>query len=141
MEKSHGTQYDLYWHGQPGQSGVPKVPGLFTHIRDLDNKRNQIVHWHLVREVSAAHSEEVLKRPAFWYEKGSAEKITKDDLISFVAKANFIVKSINKFYLIIYAAPRIPALPESDRTPWLNIFQQPVPYPPPETHPLFSRST
>lgn len=51
LEKAHHSKFDIFWHGQPGQSGVPKIPGLFTHIRQLDEKRNQIIHWHVVRDI------------------------------------------------------------------------------------------
>jgi hypothetical protein len=137
LEKTHGAQFDIYWHGQPGQPGIPRMPGLFKHINDLDTERHYIVHWHLVREINNGESQEVLRRPAFfWLEPGSTEKITSETLISFIAKANFIIRSINMFHITIDLVPRHPAIPEAERPPWLRIFQQPVPYPPSDTHPL-----
>jgi hypothetical protein len=41
-----GTQFDSYWHGQK------HVGGLFTLIRQLDQTRNELVHWRVRRTFS-----------------------------------------------------------------------------------------
>jgi hypothetical protein len=46
LKKTHDTKYDTYWHGQAGASVQRRIPGLFALIQQLDNRRNEIVHWH-----------------------------------------------------------------------------------------------
>jgi hypothetical protein len=135
IKKVHSTKFDAYWNGQPGQSGIPRVPGLFTHIRNLDERRNQIVHWHVVNEIALDSDPpshiEVLAPPNFWSEANRKSRITVDGINEFIAKAVFVDRGISMFYVMTSGQLPIPA---EQAEPWLRIFQQPVPYPPPDTH-------
>jgi hypothetical protein len=44
LEKRHGTTYEAYWNGIPN---TQNRRGMFTTIRQLDQSRNEIVHWHI----------------------------------------------------------------------------------------------
>jgi hypothetical protein len=46
LKKEHGSQYDIFWHGQQGGEGLKKQTGLFSLISQIDNQRNQIIHWN-----------------------------------------------------------------------------------------------
>jgi hypothetical protein len=50
LEKEFGDKYDIYWQGQGGVSGQKREPGLFTLINNLDDCRNEIVHWHTAQK-------------------------------------------------------------------------------------------
>lgn len=131
LAKQHGSKYNPYWYGD-------QKNGLINLIRQLDGKRNEIVHWHTQQNIHFAEdsysTSELLVPPNVW--AGSSASISTDDLLEYIAKADFVQRSINMFNLItINLAPQIPV---DVRDTWLQIFAQPVTYPPGNTHPLSS---
>ncbi|MEX0853393.1 MAG: hypothetical protein WD036_08965 [Bauldia sp.] len=137
LEHIHGDKYDTYWHGQPGGGGVARVPGLLSLINSLDTRRNEIVHWHPTESVSLGpdgstkHWEDL--RPAFFWARGNATPIATDDFDEFTAKAQFVEKSLQMLWRIMRSPQKVS---EVELQSWTQIFQQPVPYPPPSAHPL-----
>jgi hypothetical protein len=132
LKKTHGNKYKVYWNGCE-----PKAQdGLFPLIRQLDHRRNELVHWHIAMEIRAgdgsAISREALEPPNFWNIADNRPKITVKDLENFVQKADFVTRSVAMFYALTSGD-----LPGVVPGPWPEIFEQPILYPPPETHPLF----
>jgi hypothetical protein len=106
---------------------------LFTLIRQLDDERNRIVHWHPVQKIDSAKSSFELMPPNFWHRVPDAASITVDMLTEFKSKANFVYRSVNMFYL--FTTPEFP-VPDEARNTWRDIFARPAVYPPSNAHPL-----
>jgi hypothetical protein len=83
LEVVHKNQYDAYWYGEPGSPGKPKTGGLFTPIRQLDDERNRIAHWHPVQKIDSGKSSFELMPPNFWHRAPAAASITVDTLAEF----------------------------------------------------------
>lgn len=135
LESRHGNLYDAYWHGMRKTSSTPKTPGLFGLIRQLDERRNQIVHWTVVKNITVGddgvtkHTQTLSPYSSIWV--GGYKEISQTDLIEFSRKTDFVARSINMF-LLMTDPSRYPTIPE----PWREIFLKPTPYPPSDTHPL-----
>jgi hypothetical protein len=138
LNKKYRSKFDLYWHGQPGTNDEKRLPGLFTFIQHLDDRRNEIVHWHTVFEYGRDEStgrpanREELRPHLYWSKDIKGAWITKERLREFSAKAEFVGDSIWMFYRVM-AKDNVN---EADIPTWLQIFQQPPLYPPLDTHPL-----
>ena len=44
LQKRYGKAFDDYWNGTPN---THNRKGMFAIIRQLDQRRNEIVHWHM----------------------------------------------------------------------------------------------
>jgi hypothetical protein len=141
LEREHGEKYDVYWHGEPGDGKTKqKTRGLISLIASLDERRNDIVHWHVIRSYGITPSglqknPEELRSVGSWYKlPGQTQKITTESLTEFTAKCEFVSTSIHRFakFTTTEAIPLDPV----ERDTWLQIFQQPVSYPPSDNHPL-----
>ena len=137
LKKAHGSQFDVYWYGAPHNNN-----GLFTLIRQLNARRNEIVHWHVAMEISSgegdqATTRETLTPPDFWNRSENTPSLIAEQLVEFCTKADFVYRSLNMFF----AMTAIKELSDEQRQPWLDIFPQPVVYPPPDTHPLSPKQT
>jgi hypothetical protein len=142
LEQKHGTKYDTYWHGQPGSGGQRRIPGLFALIRQLDSRRNEIVHWHPRQTSSTGDESDDLVPAYYWARAPHLEPITKPDLNEFIAKANFVQRSIFYFNQFTSKAPEVFLRAYGrDLETWTRLFQQPVPYPPAGDHPLTTKPT
>lgn len=138
----HGTQYDAYWHGEKVESGQRRTRGLLGLIRSLDDRRNDIVHWHTVRGYDLTPTgmrarPERLEPIISWHNtprEERAQKLTTTNLKEFTAKCEFVARSIHNFrkFTTTEAIP----IDLAERDTWLRIFQQPVSYPPSDSHPL-----
>ncbi|NJM33469.1 MAG: hypothetical protein HC850_00855 [Rhodomicrobium sp.] len=134
LEKRYGTTYQAYWHGIPN---TPHKRGLFTWIKQLDQRRNEIVHWHTVNNIHIegdTHTSTLtLSRPNAWAFRSEIQSITVEDMCEFCAKAAFASRSITMFMLLLNGD--LEKIPDAKQT-WHDICQQPCIYPPPDTHPL-----
>ena len=134
LTRRHEKQYEVYWHGTPGTANKR---GLMTLVRQLDSRRNEIVHWHTGQQISVDDEKAVgkifLRKPNFWTYKSDRSEISAADLQEFHAKAGFVAKAINIFTMNAHNLLRgdSPAKPT-----WREICQQPCIYPPPDNHPL-----
>lgn len=134
IEERFGSTYRNYW------DGIPKTPtkGLFSILKRLDQRRNEIVHWHTVVEMNMTPTGQFdrhhLSPPNFWAWTPEVQEIGPDELREFTAQADFVTRSLNMFDM--FASGLLDKnSPEAART-WREIFQQPCTYPPPDTHPL-----
>lgn len=137
LDKKFGDQFDVYWHGSPGQPGKPKTAGLMALIRSLDEMRNQIVHWTASVNITGPDEHSRLLRedalqPANIWARVELRQLKVPDLIEFAAKAYFVAGSIESFTFY-------PQMSRDARNPWHEIFRQPCTYPPSESHPLARR--
>lgn len=109
---------------------------IISMIKNTDNERNQIIHWHVIKEInigadfsSTAHFR--LQPPNFWKTGPDKPSMHSLELQDFRHRCDFLSRSINRFQLFMLNKLDGPALQT-----WLEIFQQPAVFPPPDTHPL-----
>jgi hypothetical protein len=128
----YGNSFDAFWHGQNHQ------PGMLTLVRQLDSRRNEIVHWHVSDNVhldgETQMRHQTLNPPNFWAQSGAS--ITVADLVEFCRKADFVQRSLTFFWITMHNPSLDNPLPENALLPWRDIFSRPVSYPPQDTHPL-----
>ena len=124
IKKRYTTTYDLFW------TSVAKL------LQNLDTRRNEIIHWQLVQSLSGGDpptSIFTLMPPNFWA-NANRRSISASDLNIFTDKCDFISRLLNIFNLALGGG-----LDAERGKPWFEIFQQPVVYPPPDTHPLYRK--
>jgi len=113
---------------------------LFDQLRPLDIERNEIVHWNAVCKMGLDdHQKEtadVFLMPPAALTKFTKDVPTKDvgEIRAFSEKCHFYTALMNMFAVMNEPNSHIP---EDVRQTWLNIFEQPIAYPPPTGHPLF----
>ena len=121
--KKHSQLHNLYWNS------------LIKFIGELDNRRNAIIHWMIKTDMNidlppaAQITKLSLIPPSWWIGDDDPPEIEEKDLQEFVAKCGFAERSVNVFHWSISGHPHVDAA-------WQDIFQQPLAYPPPYTHPL-----
>jgi hypothetical protein len=128
LESSLGKKFDAYWHGAKHESG------LFALIRQLDQSRNEIVHWRVRRTFSLKDSSletrDELVPPNVWQQNPNTTMISATTLNEFRAKADFVHRSLTMFNIFVRPGNVVP------QPAWQEIFSAPVAYPPADTHPL-----
>jgi hypothetical protein len=135
LNERHGKAYEAYWNGIPN---TPNRNGMFTIIRQLDQSRNEIVHWHMSSKFvpgTIEPSEIGLMKPDVWpisYDPDN-RTISSNDLVEFIWKADFASRSLNMFFLYLQGSL---GAPNPLHATWREIFGQPAFYPPPDTNPL-----
>jgi hypothetical protein len=100
-------------------------------VRNLDGRRNTIVHWHKSIEVSANGVNASLTKPMDWFAPKEPSRITLSDLYEFWIEAQFYSRIIGMFDLYLLGK-----LDPDKHNAWLDIFRHKVVYPPSHTHPL-----
>jgi hypothetical protein len=135
LKKRYGDRYLHFWHGIPN---TPNKRGLFTLIRKLDQRRNEIVHWHTVNHIHLGDDGEQtsyldMAPPNAWAFKTEQPNLGVGELQEFCVMADFVARSIGSFFAFVSGA--IPADAPAAKT-WNDTFQQPCIYPPPKDHPL-----
>lgn len=134
LEETYGTRYNAYWHGTPGSRGNPRVGGLLALIRQIDEKRNQIAHWpNMGYRDEDWHLTYRIVRPTAFYGGKFTNNITTEALAEFINKIRFVYRSTLCFLFMIQGT--LDSTPDLLST-WQKICQQPVTYPPSDTHPL-----
>jgi hypothetical protein len=127
IERKHGDRFNAYWFGTKDR------PALRELIRQIDDRRNQIVHWKPVFNHDIG--EFVLRPPNLWAAKKNSPFLTIDDICEFKAKTDCVRHYAGNFNwrTVRYSEGQI-----SDHArAWLDKFEQPPVYPPPDTgHPL-----
>jgi hypothetical protein len=106
-------------------------------IRQLDDRRNQIVHWTSSIQQGIEQGQPFatagLVRQGF---TGGSE-ISLIEIKEFSEKAFFITQSLRHFATIALGGPEFFFSPIGDEAQtWRNIFQRPASYPPEDAHPL-----
>ena len=128
IDAKHGTQFDQYWHG------IQKQDGLFDLIRQLDQRRNEIVHWKAVGTLPS--HEFSLRPPNLWSGKKNVKSLSIDDVYEFVAKVDCLRHYAGNFNWWTTRRKEGEPLP-AKFVPWRDIFSQPPSFPPSQDHPLF----
>jgi hypothetical protein len=128
FKKKFGAAYNLFRNS------------LLEDLRPINIERNEIVHWGVTNMMSANEASETiatltLKPLTAWMFDPNAPSKTTDDLITFSHKCWFYARLCNMFYVIEKGT--MINFPKSERQTWIDIFQQPIVYPPPEAHPLY----
>lgn len=125
LKKKHGDAYNIFWNS------------LEKQLRTLDGERNNIVHWATSTKISVdTNPQSTIKLelipPNFWDRSESTPAISITDLYDFILQCDFISRLVNIFLWKLSGLYDVSAC--------LDIFQQPVTYPPPDTHPLCLKS-
>ena len=136
LRKEHERTYDLFWHGK--KDGQNDSGGLFKLIRQLDHKRNEIIHWTFMSNINANSSGNVthsthLSPPSSIYQWPFDTKIGREELEEFSDRAVFVAIVASMFNAAVLSSL---AMPKELRESWKQICQQSVIYPPPNNHPL-----
>ncbi|HEY0848753.1 MAG TPA: hypothetical protein VGD96_02495, partial [Bradyrhizobium sp.] len=119
--------FDLFWHGDG------KNPGFLKLIRQLDQTRNQIVHWKAVGLASVVGFG--LVPPNIWRGKKDQGKLITQDIYEFVAKCHCLRLYAGNFN---WRTIRYQDGEDSEKArKWLDIFDRPPAFPPGPDHPLF----
>jgi hypothetical protein len=125
LRNEYGKTYDKFW------------TSLMKLIRQLDQTRNSIVHWHAwapqIDETGKPYDDEL---PAHLSPHGDSEEdaLTAEDLWEFVNKAEFVRLQIMMFYLHHLSRPS----PETRQSEGNHkAFLLRVTYPPPAGFPGF----
>lgn len=122
LKKKHGNTYNIFWNS------------LVKQLRQIDERRNLIVHW--ITEKTATSNNErwsCLVGANYWDKTENSEKIYLNDLYNFILKCEFFYHLIQHFLWIISGSPK------KIHASWPEICQQPIVYPPPKAHPLFRK--
>lgn len=130
FQQKHGENFNLFRNSL-----------LQTHLRPLDQMRNELVHWTTIFSVTDGNASLVLKPPAWFWNIDNSPEHDVRSILEFTEKCQFYRNIVTAFTLITGKRrpdiPDFPELSEADKKPWLDIFSQPIIYPPPEGHPLF----
>jgi hypothetical protein len=131
ISKKFGSEYEPSWNGVPG---THNKRGLFTYIRQLDQRRNEIVHWHVTMDAAPnpmAARYSLMKPAAYAVLERATSTISIPEFKDFIEKADFVAYLANMFSVIAQGEGDFPGL-----TSLRDIFRQPVSYPPPDKSPL-----
>lgn len=125
-QKRHGDKFASHWKS------------LLKTLRTLDQRRNEIVHWHKISAVTVTDDGSVptgawLSPPAFWASDGDHPEIGLTDLAEFVSQCNVVHRSMGMLTSFLSGH-----LPDEAETKWQPIFEQPFVYPLPDDHPFKS---
>lgn len=113
------------------------VNSLISQLRPINIKRNEIVHWNTSQKISGPTPSDwslSLIPPNFWEHNVDSPSIGIQDLVDFANKCSFYSRLINIFLLRM--DPRYQEHLASTQNTWLEIFSQPITYPPQSGHPL-----
>jgi hypothetical protein len=126
LEKKYPKGYSTFWNS------------LDKTIRDLSETRNRVVHWvvSIYADKNGYKGIGLVPQDFFNKRPGAKSTVKTDDLVDFIAKCDFVWNLCNMFTMFLDPEVTPHWTPEEQQT-WRDIFQQPVVYPPPSTHPLF----
>ena len=130
FRKQFGDQFNLFRNS------------LIADLRPIDQERNEIVHWNVYNDVRIEKGTALfklkLRPPATWGDEILTAPIKDtDDLVNFCKKCSFYSRLCNMLKLVLLSD--IDMMSVAEKQPWLDIFAQPITYPPPEAHPLFPK--
>jgi hypothetical protein len=133
LRKRHGSAYNIFFNSL-----------ITSHLQQMDEKRNQIVHWAIwLNVVESPNGEQKLHSslnpPNYWDWAEGSPKIYINEIYDFIVKCDFLSHLINMFGATIsgqWEKTQVQGGGASEAT-WREIFRQPVTYPPPCNHPLY----
>jgi hypothetical protein len=120
-KKQLRDRYNLVWNS------------LLSLIRSTDQRRNEIVHWHVINNIdlSLPHPDAStlsLMPPTGWGIPPSPS-LNEVELVEFINKCRMLSRAVVLFSMVDETPPRLSGA-------WLEIFQKPIPYPLPDDYPL-----
>jgi hypothetical protein len=119
--------------GLEHQQNVPYWNSMLKVLRQVDARRNEIVHWAMGTTISSDGSpvfrDPRLTPPNFWANTPDTPILRVTDIEDFSLRCDFVSRGVN----ILSAS--ISGQLERGHT-WHEICRQPVAYPPPDNHPL-----
>jgi hypothetical protein len=127
IRKRFGKAYNLF------------LNSYFKQLDGLDRRRNEIIHWTTAASIGGVdkHGRPVvdvsLIAPNLWDHTTRSQPITVNDMVDFIEKCVFCERAVNMFHVFL---DRQLHDNKEQEAAWRDIFQQPLIYPPPETHPL-----
>jgi len=128
LHRKHGSTFNLFWNS------------LIKELRQIDLKRNEIVHW-LAAANAILNDKKVLlvgvtliPPASVGDNQGQPLRITSNDLKVFEKKCDEFARLLAMFAAV--SKPLEGFTPELGSA-WRGIFQQPLVYPLPEDHLLF----
>jgi hypothetical protein len=127
IKRKYGAKFNLYWNF------------VFKFIGQLDQRRNEVVHWsvritpHFARSGKLTSATAKLVPPNIWDHRRGEESLSERDLNDFARKCDFAEAAVWSFVMFSVTRNR------ERRATWRDIFQQPLAYPPPENHPICQR--
>lgn len=120
LKKKYGNTYNKFWDSLGGT------------LRELDVERNHIVHWVTQATIKDGKVVDIgLIAPNVLDWRPGHPRIDLDRLNAFMEQCAFFSQLLAKFWSLLHGQK----LPDA----WRDIFQQPVVYPPPESHPLYKK--
>jgi hypothetical protein len=124
LRKKHGNQFNLFWNA------------YFTELRQINIKRNEIVHWLCAMNVKINTQNMMiigitLIHPSSLGNKEPPNQITSNHLLDFAAKCDVFARLCAMFCGVTSGR-----FAGDAAKPWLDIFQQRLVYPLPADHPL-----
>lgn len=128
LRRKFGATYNLFWNA------------YFKELRQIDLRRNEIVHWLSAMNVALNTSDMMLMgvtliAPDSLGRQSPPQQLTSKDLIAFADKCEVFSRLCNMFLGVV--ANHITG---DAAKPWLDIFQKPLVYPLPATHPLLAQT-
>ncbi len=118
MRIRYGGEYRLFFNS------------LIRDLKQLDQKRNEIVHWYPVTQLTDHGTRFGLTPPNIWDSGPNTQTLQVSDLEARRAECEFYSGLLSVFWLVLKGHTQgAPAA-------LLDIYQRPVEYPPPDTHPL-----
>ncbi|HZE52592.1 MAG TPA: hypothetical protein VE111_04865 [Bradyrhizobium sp.] len=129
IKRKYGAKFNLYWNS------------VFKLIGQLDNRRNEIVHWNMSVRPNFGRSGKLtsatakLFPPNIWDRRRGKQSLNERDLFDFVLRCEFAEAAVWSFltFLVIHGGNA------KLRAAWRGIFQQPLVYPPVDDHPICLR--
>jgi hypothetical protein len=144
--KSRLTVLETLWNEQIGPEFKPFTKAVLNRLRRLDGIRNQIVHWSVVQTVSMSNGtldlqgavlDAHLQRPDYWWQTEKSTTLTIQDILDFGHEAQTESRALNVFPIVAYPHLSYPEMAAAFES-WRDIFLQPLLYPLPEGHPLYT---
>jgi hypothetical protein len=122
LHAKYGTRFNLFWNA------------YLKEMRQIDLKRNEIVHWLTVM-YAAMNTQNMMIVGIALIPPGQAasvtdNRITSDHLIAFAEKCDVFARLCHMFWGVIADEQ----MPLDAKQSWLEIFERPLVYPLPEGH-------
>lgn len=122
MKTKYGDSYKTFWN-----SVVKILRG------DIDPRRNEIVHFHVGQHIHVEEESRIIETylvpQNYWRSRDDFLRLC--DLVEFNNKCDVISRMLN-----IFTVFQMGHMPPSGAGAWHDIFQRPLLYPLPDTHPL-----
>jgi len=127
LRKRHGETYSPFWNS------------LDKNIRQLVDIRNHVVHWSVTTRWDDGHYAGIRLIPQDHLNlKPTMQDVNTEALLEFISKCAFIYRLCDIFCFFLQPDFEY-HLPGERVETWREIFQQPIVYPPPNTHPLYPK--